>query len=85
MTKSIPKSICEDFYKIFDIYPTNSSYKEVMKIYNGLEMYYEDKNKPVPETNEELFHYCNSTISKYFNEKGISLKYKDSLQPVVID
>jgi len=69
----IPQGLIDDFYKIFDIYPTNSIYKDVMTMYKGFDIFYESKHSPTPETTEELEHYCHSTISKYESEKQIKL------------
>lgn len=60
--KPIPKALIKKAQKVFNITPTEIPYKEVMKIYSGLEVVYEDRNVLVQETPDELAHYCKSTI-----------------------
>lgn len=43
---------------------SNFSYKEMMKLYNGLEIIYEDKNELILETKEEIEYYCKSIIDR---------------------
>jgi len=64
VTKEIPDDLVQRFQSIFDITPTNVSYKEIMSLYNKLEIIYEDRNKLVKETEAELDHYCHSTIKR---------------------
>lgn len=60
----IPDNIVEEFKTIFGIYPTTKDYKTVMQMFNGLEIIYEDRNILIPETEDELHHYCNGTIER---------------------
>jgi len=62
--KPIPKILIKRAQKVFNITPTEVPYKEVMKIYKGLEIIYEDRNILIRETPEELAHYCTSTIDR---------------------
>ncbi|OGG98432.1 hypothetical protein A3E04_01035 [Candidatus Kuenenbacteria bacterium RIFCSPHIGHO2_12_FULL_42_14] len=39
-------------------------YKDVMKLFNKLEIIFEERNKLVQETNEELAYYCKSVIDR---------------------
>jgi ubiquinone/menaquinone biosynthesis C-methylase UbiE len=64
VNKKIPTYLVKRAKDIFDINVTQVGYKEVMKIYEGLEVVYEDKNKLIPETDEELKHYCKSTVDR---------------------
>jgi SAM-dependent methyltransferase len=68
----IPESLVLEFEKVFNIRPTTESYKEIMKMYKGLEIVYEERNDLIEETNEELEHYCNSTIERVCKEKRIN-------------
>lgn len=68
VSQELPKELVDDFYKEFNIYPTTLSYKNVMNTYRWLEVYYEDQNRLIPETDYELDHYCKSTVQKYFSE-----------------
>lgn len=62
--KPIPKELIKKAQKVFNITPTEVPYKEVMKIYRGLEIVYEERNILVQETPDELAHYCKSTIDR---------------------
>jgi len=62
--KPIPKNLITKAQKVFNITPTEVPYKEVMKIYKGLEVVYEERNIIVQETADELAHYCTSTIDR---------------------
>lgn len=64
ITSPLPKSLVEEFKKIFGITPTMKSYKEIMSIYKGLEIIFEERNSLIEETEEELSHYCHSTIKR---------------------
>jgi len=68
----IPESLILEFKKVFGITPTIESYKDIMKMYRGLEVIYEDRNDLIEETREELEHYCHSTIKRVCKEKGIN-------------
>src|SRR3989344_4923747 len=68
----IPESLVSEFEKVFGIRPTTESYKDIIKIYNGLEIIYEERNDLIEETREELEHYCNSTIKRSCKEKKIN-------------
>lgn len=70
----IPESLISEFKKVFGITPTTESYKDIMKMYEGLEVIYEERNDLIEETNEELEHYCHSTIDRFCKEKGINDK-----------
>jgi SAM-dependent methyltransferase len=62
--KKIPSHLVKRAKDIFNIDITQVGYKDVMKIYEGLEIIYEDRNNLIPETDEELKHYCKSTIDR---------------------
>jgi len=64
ITKPIPQSLVKKAKNIFGINITRVGYKDVMKIYEGLEILYEDKNDLVPETDQELIYYCESTTDR---------------------
>lgn len=70
--KPIPQTLANKAKTIFGINITQVGYKEVMKIYEGLEIIYEDKNDLTPETKEELYHYCKSTIDRAVKRLEIS-------------
>lgn len=60
--ESIPQLLMEKAKAVFGIYPTNVDYKTVMAVYEGLELFYEHRESPIPETPQELTYYCISTI-----------------------
>jgi 2-polyprenyl-3-methyl-5-hydroxy-6-metoxy-1,4-benzoquinol methylase len=68
----IPEAIIKEFESVFGIRPTTESYKDILKMYSGLEVIYEERNDLLQETEEELAHYCNSTIDRVCKEKKIS-------------
>lgn len=72
VNSKIPLTLIRKAEKIFGITPTTVGYKEVMGIYEGLDVLYEDRNELIPETEIELQHYCESTISRACNMQGIS-------------
>ncbi len=66
--KKIPKTLVEKAKKIFNMTVTQQDYKEVMKVYKGLTLLYEDRNTIEMETDEELEHYTVSSIQKFDKE-----------------
>lgn len=68
----IPESIINEFQGVFGIRPTTESHKDIMQIYRGLEILYEEHNTPLQETEEELAHYCNSTTTRACAAHSIS-------------
>lgn len=67
----IPESLISEFKKVFGIRPTTEPYKDIIKLYRGLEIVYEERNDLVEETEDELEHYCHSTIERVCKEKNI--------------
>ncbi|OYQ77505.1 hypothetical protein B9T11_10120 [Wohlfahrtiimonas chitiniclastica] len=72
VTSDIPDEILKKAEKVFGIKPTTGSYKEVMRLYKDFEVYYEDRLKPELETEEEIHHYCDSTINRIVLEEKIT-------------
>jgi len=62
--KQMPDHLVQRAQKIFQITPTLIPYKEIMKLYNKLEIIFEERNNLVQETEEELYYYCKSTIDR---------------------
>jgi SAM-dependent methyltransferase len=60
----IPKELVERAQSVFGITPTQVPYKEIMKHYKDLEVIFEDRNELIQETEDELIHYCTSTINR---------------------
>ena len=67
----IPQSLVKKAYEVFGIKITQVPYKEVMSVYEGLELIYEDRKRPIPEIEKELQYYCKCTIDRVVQEKGI--------------
>lgn len=68
----VPESMLKKAQKVFGIIPTTEKYKDVMKLYRGLDVMYEDRNEIYKETEEELHHYCESTLSRLKNTIELS-------------
>jgi len=64
VNKRIPAHLVKRAKNIFGINITQVGYKDVMEIYEGLEIVYEDRNYLVSETDKELEHYCKSTTDR---------------------
>jgi SAM-dependent methyltransferase len=64
ITKPLPVSLVKRAEKVFDITPTGIPYKEIMSLYNKLEIIFEEKNELTQETEEELHYYCKCTIDR---------------------
>lgn len=60
----IPAELLRRAKGVFGITPTTARYKEVMALYMGYDILFEDRLVPEMETEEELAHYCDSTISR---------------------
>ncbi len=63
-TKDIPQKLIKEAQGVFGITPTTIAYKDVMKIYESLEVVYEDRNIPLKETDDEINFYTKSTIDR---------------------
>lgn len=75
VSKNIPESLLKRAHKIFGILPTNISYKEVMNLYNKLEIVFEERNNLIQETEEEIDYYCKSTINRACKMLNCTDKY----------
>lgn len=64
ITKPIPGTLIKRAEKIFEITPTQVPYKEIMKLYNKLEILFEEHNSLIEETDDELHYYCKSTVDR---------------------
>lgn len=67
----IPTDLINRFKAVFGIKPTTEGYKDVMQVYKGLEIIYQDQMEIHQETDSELKHYCESTISRQLKEESI--------------
>lgn len=72
--KPIPNNLVDKAKKIFGFTITTESYKEIMAFYGALEIIFEERNDLIQETEEELKHYCNSTIDRACKIRGINNK-----------
>jgi len=74
VTELLPESLIERARKVFGITPTSVSYKEIIKLYNKLEIIFEEHNSLIQETDEELNYYCKCTIDRACNMLKINDK-----------
>lgn len=70
--KEVPKEVIEESKRILNIIPTIHGYKEIMKVYKGFDIFYENRLSSIPETEEEIKHYCDSTITRCCQDLFIS-------------
>lgn len=70
MIRQMPKNLIARTHKLLGI-PLNSfsrfKYKDVMSVYNGLDVLYEDRNLLIEESEAEIKEYCNCVISRACN------------------
>lgn len=72
ITNPIPQDLLDRGQKVFGIHPTSIGYKDIMDMYKDLEIIYEDRNLIYQETEAELKRYCESTIKRACEIKGIT-------------
>ncbi|WP_053181116.1 class I SAM-dependent methyltransferase [Pseudomonas kilonensis] len=75
--EDIPEKMLAQAATVFGITPTTQPYKEVMQLYKGFEVYFEERLRPLQETEKELHHYCESTVeraSRSYNLEDESIK-----------
>lgn len=71
VNSEISSSLVKEFEKVFNITPTQVSYKEIMRTYRSLEILFEERNILIPETEEELQYYCTSTVDRVCQTQNI--------------
>lgn len=69
----LPEAVIKKCKNEFDLTPTTSSYKDVMKPYSGLRKTYEFQLEHRPETEEETIFYCDSTINRFAAEFNLAV------------
>jgi SAM-dependent methyltransferase len=74
VTKPIPKKLVKTARDIFDFTPTVISYKEIIKMYETLEILFEERNNAIEETKEELNYYCSCTTKRACGMLGTGSK-----------
>lgn len=67
----IPQELIREAQSVLGITPTRARYKEVMGLYHGLRILFEDRQNLEQETDDELQHYCESTVSRFMDNDGI--------------
>jgi ubiquinone/menaquinone biosynthesis C-methylase UbiE len=60
----MPTTVIQESKQVLGITPTIHNYKEIMKLYKGFDIEYEERLYSVPESEEEMQHYCHSTIER---------------------
>jgi ubiquinone/menaquinone biosynthesis C-methylase UbiE len=83
----IPVKMLTQAAKVFGITPTVQPYKEVMQLYKGFEVYFEERLQPLQETETELHHYCESTVDRasrsyHFEDESIKSAMYDRLYSI---
>lgn len=61
---TLPDELIKRAQEVFEITPTHTPYKEIMDLYNKLEILFEERNDLIKETEEELHYYCKCTIDR---------------------
>jgi hypothetical protein len=74
LIKEMPETIINDSKRILGINPTTQDYKAVMRLYRNFDIQYEDRLYSIVETEEELTHYCHSTITRACHDLRIMNK-----------
>ncbi len=72
VTRDVPDELIEKAKGVFGIRITTEKYHDVMRMYAGFEVLYEDRCSIEPETPEELEHYCASTIERAASLRGVA-------------
>lgn len=72
INEPIPADLVERFRGVFGIRPTTEGYKDVMQLYKGWEVIYQDHMDIYPETESELEHYCDGTVKRQLKEDGVT-------------
>lgn len=72
--KEIPQYLIDEAREVFGITITTTNYKDTMCLYKDFEVIYEDREAIIEETEEELAHYCDSTIKRICVVKNIKDK-----------
>lgn len=70
--KEVPQDVVRKAQQVLDITPTIHGYKDIMRLYNGFIVDFEDRQESVPETDSEIQHYCTSTITRACKELNIN-------------
>lgn len=68
---NIPVELIERARQVFGITITTKRYKEIMNMYQDLEIIYEDRNEILPETKEEIESYCKATVERAVRILGL--------------
>lgn len=70
--REMPSDIVEAARKVLGITPTLKPYKDVLRVFKGLDVLYENRCAIECETAEEIEHYCQSTIERFAKEKSVA-------------
>jgi len=64
VVQKLPEDLVKRAQDVFNITPTVASYKEIMRLYNKMEIIFEEHNELIQETEDELHYYCKCTIDR---------------------
>lgn len=81
-TNEFPENLIKETQKTLGISPTLKGYKEIMKHYRGMEIIFEDRCSSILESDEEIEHYCDSTINRSCVELKVT---KDSIYNIMFE
>ncbi len=69
---NMPKNLIEEARSVFWFTITSEPYKDIMELYNKLEIVYEERKKLELETDAEIKHYCISVIDLFVEKMWIN-------------
>lgn len=64
ISKPVPQELVERAKEVFGITITTENYKDVMSVYKGFEIMYEDRKDIIQESEAEMHWYTESTIKR---------------------
>lgn len=68
----LPDEMAEIRRTVFGITAPMESYKEAVGLFRGFQVVHETRNVLVPETDEEIEQYCQSTIARACRQSGVA-------------
>ncbi|WP_428510419.1 class I SAM-dependent methyltransferase [Roseateles sp.] len=72
VTRPVPQSLMRQARDVFGIDPTNTGYDEVMALYRGLDLMYEQRFEINVEPEDEVERYCEATIARACEIRGVT-------------
>lgn len=69
--RPLPPDLVAQARSVFGFTPTLEPYKEMMRAYRDFEIVFEERRTIERETEDELRHYCSSTVSRACQSLGV--------------